>query len=109
MGRKGEGTGEQGWRGRDRDCMEGLQGWAKKHKGAGMGPQRGGIGKQDWEIGAGGKGTEYSGSRYTCRTRTEQQKRSKDRDAGTEKQGWGSSTRVSPTVYFAQSYLYCQL
>jgi len=69
----------------------------KKHKGAGMGRRKGG--------GARGKGTEYRGRRDRRRIG----KRSKDRDAGTEKEGWGNRTGsgVSPTMYFAQSYLYC--
>lgn len=62
-----------------------------------MGPQRGGIGKQNWEIGAGGKGTEYRGSRYTCRRRTakeEQGQRCRDREAGMGEQYFGVTYSV---------------
>ena len=55
---------EQGWRGRDRDCMDrevakGLQGWEKRHRAVrvqGWGYQNKGIGEEDWESRAGEKG-----------------------------------------------------
>lgn len=84
---RGAGMEEQGWRCGDRDCTDrgagrGLQGREKRHKRAGMGLPRRGIGEQDWGSGAGEKGIVYGGEEIG-----QQRKRRKDRDAGTDE--WG--------------------
>ena len=55
-----------------------MQGWVKKHKGAGMESPRSERGEQDWEGGAREKVQSIGGSRDTRRTG----KRSTDREAG---------------------------